>query len=107
MHDDSKKNFFERLQSADERTKKRWLIAVTAIVMVAVVYIWLGYFNGIVSGGARSEIVPPSESVDGSLAFWQTMKNGTAFIYNILSDKLHFLGQILQTPRDFIVKPPN
>ena len=103
--EEGEKNFLEKLQSADESIKKRWMIILTIIVMTVVVYVWIAYFNNlIVSMSMSQQIVssPPADS--GSL--WQTAKNGMASLYGIFIDKVHGLGQILQAPREYIIKPP-
>ena len=98
------KNFLERLQSADEDVKKKWMIGVTAVVMVAVVYLWMGYFNGIVGGASQPASITPNSGA-GGFTFWGTMQHGAALIYNAFTDKLHALGNILQTTSDITVKP--
>lgn len=101
--------FLERLQSSDEGTKLRWLIGLSLIVMVAVVYVWLAYFNGLIAGISLNTTEPhsqPASAHGNNTDFFTTMKNGTAIIYNFFDDKLQSFGKILEAPRDYIVKPP-
>ena len=48
------KSFFEELQSLNEGTKRKVAIVATIVLMVGVVYVWLGYFNGLVAGSSGS-----------------------------------------------------
>jgi ABC-type uncharacterized transport system permease subunit len=103
------KTFLERLQSSDEGTKLRWLVGLSLIVMVGVVYVWLAYFNGLIVGisyTASGEHQQPEQAQGTNMTFFTTMKNGTAIIYNFFDDKIQSLGKILESPRDYIVKPP-
>ena len=51
-------NFLEKLQSTPEPTKRRWLIGVTAALMVVVIYVWLAYFNNLIIAGFSQPAVP-------------------------------------------------
>jgi hypothetical protein len=110
-------NFLQKLQSAPEPTKRRWIMAITAVVMVAVIYVWLAYFNSLITAGFSQPAIPsvnsgqvpaepaPSAGV-GSASFWQKLKNATANLYNVFGGALHNLGNILDAPREYIIKPP-
>ncbi|MBI2033619.1 MAG: hypothetical protein HYT13_00765 [Candidatus Liptonbacteria bacterium] len=97
-------NFLEKLQSSDERIKRRWLIGLTAIVVVGVVYVWLAYFNNLLAGfnAPPQEISQPK----GSFSFLATLKRGAAVIYDVFSEKLQVFGKILEKPREYIIQPP-
>lgn len=110
-------NFLEKLQSAPEPTKWRWIIAIAAVVMVAVIYVWLAYFNNLITAGFSKSTAPyassgqvsaesPPGAGAGSTSFLQTLKNATANLYNVFGGALHALGNILNSPREYIVKPP-
>lgn len=96
-------NFLEKLQSSDERIKRRWLVGLTAIAMVGVVYVWLAYFNNLVAGFNA----PPSEISQGEsgFSFFETLKRGAAVIYDVFSEKLQVFGKILEKPREYIIQP--
>ena len=97
-------NFLEKLQSSDEGIKRRWLIGLTAIAMVGVVYVWLAYFNNLVVGFNE-----PSQEIvekETSFSFLTTLKRGAAVIYDVFSEKLSGLGKILEKPREYIIQPP-
>ena len=94
----------EKLQSSDEGTKKRWLIGLTAIVMVGVVYVWLAYFNNLVVG-FQAPGAETSEQAAG-FSFLETLKRGAAVIYGVFSEKLQVFAKILEKPREYIIQPP-
>lgn len=100
------REFIEKLQSAPHERKRIWMILFTAVVMMAVIYVWLAYFNNLVTSLSRPAIArtPEIESRDG-FSFGQTMKNGAAAIYSFLADKLKGLIGVLETPREYIIKP--
>lgn len=104
---DQQKNFLERLQSSDEATKQRWLIGSAVVIMAVVVFLWLAYFNSFVIGprsGAPAEAGQKAEG--GGVTFFGTMKNGASVIYNGFIGKLRTFGNILEQPREYIIKPP-
>ena len=57
-----RRDYIRELQSLDEPIKQRVLIAASAITMMLVVYIWIGYFNSIVMGGP-TQLADQSASV--------------------------------------------
>lgn len=103
------KNFLEKLQSADEATKKRWMVLTVAVIMALVIYVWLAYFNNLIAGfssGQAQSVASSAAEPASSGSFLETAKNGLASLYQIFSDKIHSLGQVLQSPREYIIKPP-
>lgn len=101
------KSFLEKLQSADEDIKRRWMIGATIVIMVIVVYIWMAYFNTLISGFSPSQVSVSDQTAAGSHGFWFTMKNGMSTIYNMFMSAAGGFGKILNAPREYIVKPPN
>ena len=107
MNIDGHKTFLERLQSADESVKQRWLVGSAAVIMAIVVFLWLAYFNSLIIGPQSAALVQGDTGTEGSGAtFFGTMKHGTSIIYNGFLGKLHALGNILGAPREYIIKPP-
>lgn len=99
--------FLEKLRAADENTKMRWIIIITAVIMVIVVYIWLAYFNNLFAT-ASAPVATESNNQEKSagqnpLTFLQQRAGA---LYSIFIDKIQVLGNILKTPREYIVKPP-
>lgn len=91
------KEFIEKLQAADEGHKRKWMIASTAIAMALVVYIWLGYFNSLIVGFSQPAL-PQSSQVVRKPSFLETMKAGTAAIYEVFSG-------LVNAPKEYIIKP--
>ncbi|OGG37477.1 hypothetical protein A2110_02665 [Candidatus Jorgensenbacteria bacterium GWA1_54_12] len=55
--------WIKRLQGADERVKRRWLIAGTTAVMVVVIGLWVGYMNAVVKPLASPAVSADKEIV--------------------------------------------
>ncbi|MGC9968222.1 MAG: hypothetical protein ABSC29_00605 [Minisyncoccia bacterium] len=101
MPREQRRGFLEELQSLDEPTKKRVLIITTAIAMVVVIYIWLAYFNNLVAGVSQPvEVSSSTPQPSYGVSIWQNMYQG-------IIGTLHGLGNILQAPREYLIKPPH
>ena len=46
--EENKKSFIDELRSLDEAAKQKIMIVATMAIMIVVVYVWFGYFNGLV-----------------------------------------------------------
>lgn len=94
----------ERIQNSDDRTKKIWLILISSVVMVAVIYIWSAYFNTLfvaVNKPVEAGEVAKSEE----FGFFSTIKSGAATIYEFLADKLEGIFGGIQKPKEYIINP--
>ena len=91
-------HFLERLQHADDRTKTRWVIGISTVLMAAVIVVWLVYFNNFVTGFGRQETPTPGGE---DRSFTGTMRRGAAVVWETLRG---FIEQ-LQQPRRFEVTP--
>jgi hypothetical protein len=104
-HEENKKTFLEELQSLEETTKRKVVVVSTIILMVGVIYLWLGYFNTLVVGQSQRNQVAQNNDTAGTMGvtdgatgaqvagtqnnaanattganFFQNMKNGMAWI---------------------------
>ncbi|HVO28558.1 MAG TPA: hypothetical protein VMT81_01065 [Candidatus Paceibacterota bacterium] len=78
--EENRKTFFEELRSLSEPAKRKILVASTVVIMFAVIYIWLGYFNNLVS------ISPPTSPATADAdagrnsagSWWQAIGSGIA-----------------------------
>jgi hypothetical protein len=86
--EEPQKSFLEELQSLDEPVKRRILVVSAIIIMAIVIYVWLGYFNGLVATNQ-----PQQTSGSGS-SFWRNMTGDMADMINF------FRG-----PRQYVVQP--
>jgi len=96
-------NLLHKLQNADDTTKRRWGAAITAALMVFVVYVWLAYFNTLVG----PERVASSADAAGNagFSFWGTMKSETALIYDSLKGYAAGFGELIRSPKEYAVEP--
>ncbi len=96
--------FIEKLQNSDEDTKKRWMFVLTSVSMAIVVFIWLGYFNNLVTGLSAPKADELSK--EAGFSFIESAKMSASVVYGGLVDKIHGLGNILNAPREYIINPP-
>ncbi len=82
-------SFIEKLQSADIRTKRRILVALSAIAMLVVVLLWLRFFGSLV--GPVSENKPVVDGRAGGFTIGESVKGGTAFIFREMKDAVNGL----------------
>ena len=97
------KNWLQRLQESDDRTKKRWLVGLSAASMIIVVAVWLSYFATLVAvpgGGVTTESKAPQ-----GVSFFDTMKTGSGVIFDYARNGLRRLSDTLKAPRSYIIKP--
>ncbi len=98
------KSFLEKLQSADEDVKRRWLVVSTIVVMIVVIYVWLAYFNSLIASFSEPRLAEIPTGGAG-FSFWLSLKSGAALLYNSFVDKLHVFAEILKAPREYIIQP--
>ena len=109
MTDAEHKGLLARLQEADEGVKKLWIIAGTAVVMFVIVGAWLTWFNNldtlagvpVVATGPAS--APAAES---GFSFLATVRTGAGALVGRVMGGIRGLGNLLNIPREYIVKPP-
>ena len=98
--------FLEKLRSADEGTKTRWIIIITSIIMVIVVYIWLAYFNNLfTTASVPAETEPNNQGKSATTNPRTSLQQRAGALYYIFIDKIRALGTMLKTPREYIVTP--
>lgn len=82
MHEENKKSFLDELQSLDEATKRKVAVIATGIFMIGVVYLWFGYFNGLVVGVSQQQATEQATVNSGA----GSTTAGKNFLQNIKSD---------------------
>ena len=97
-------DFLEKLQSADETTKKRWLVASTSVIMVVVVALWLAYFNTLLTSFTPT---PPPEVIneEAGFTFLETLGNGAAVVYQSVGDAIGRAVSFITAPRSYLITP--
>ena len=96
--------FLEKLQGAEEGTKLWITIGTSATAGLLVVWLWLGYFNTIVSPAPMAQ-----GGNDSSISFVQSAKGGLAFIGQVVAGQTEQLfgifRHILLAPRSIDIQP--
>ncbi len=110
--------FIKKLQSSDERVKRRWLIGATVVSMAIIIYVWLAYFNNLMAQSAQNfqngaqanslaaggsaqvgESAPvPSSALDN-------IKQGLGTAYSAFVGGVESVGKMLKTPREYVIDP--
>ncbi|MEK7193188.1 MAG: hypothetical protein AAB652_00145 [Patescibacteria group bacterium] len=97
------KTFLERLQEAPESAKRKTTVLVSAIVMVAVIFVWLTYFNNLLRD-TKSQPVPEIQGSE-SFTFFHTMQNGLAVILDSFVSGIRGIGNVFVGGRSSTVTP--
>ena len=74
-------NFLTKLQTAEDKVKRRWLIGLTAVAMIIIIFLWVVYFNVLVFHSVEPESQVQAQASDSS-GFWSSMYHGTASVAN-------------------------
>jgi hypothetical protein len=98
-------NFLKKMQAADSASKKKILVVSSAVVMAIVVYVWLMYFNTLLVGAGAPPAADAGVPAEERGSFWETMKRGGVVLYERIMGGVSRLGEMLQAPREYIVKP--
>lgn len=69
----------KKIQNSDEATKKRWLIASSAIAMVLIISLWLVYINWTIKS-----VGDDSEKQELEIGFWQIFKTGLKVVGELI-----------------------
>jgi hypothetical protein len=103
------RKFIEKIQQADDDTKRWVLVVASAVAMAVVVCIWLVYFNNFITMSSNVPLAaqsPPSQNrAPAGTSFWGTMKHGAAILYGHFVGTLGWFGNVFNTQREYIVKP--
>ena len=95
-------SFLEKLQSADDRTKNRWLIGSTALIGSLVVYVWLAYFNTLVAPAEPLNSQPTG--TEDSFTFFEAVGRGGAILFENLKGGTRWIGSIISSPREYFIE---
>lgn len=94
--------FVKQLQSADDRTKQRWVVAASVVCMAVVLVVWFKYFNAIAAPAASE---PAAEGGQG-FSFVGVVKSAAGNVYNWFVRAAENVGSTLRAPRDYLIRPP-
>ncbi len=91
--------FIKNLRRADDATKKRWLVILSAIAMLIVLVVWAKYF-------AASLVHPNVEPAEGQgFSFWETMGTGLKVIGRGALSVLRRVGGWFGASQNYIIQP--
>lgn len=93
--------FLEKLQDSDESVKKRWLVVLSAIAMLIIVFVWAKYFASITQPAGS---IGRETSSDG-FSFWETMRTGMSVLWEKFMSVVRALGGLLGASRNYEIKP--
>jgi hypothetical protein len=96
-------SYLQKLQTADDATKRRYGALFALIIMAIVIYIWLAYFNTIITPVARVATVAPEEEM--GFSFWDTVSKETASVYNAFANQLSKIKEMITKPKEYEVMP--
>ena len=91
--------YLKKLQNSDESVKRQATIIGTIIIMTIIVLIWFQFFNPI----TQQQTAAPEQN---QISFFDTFKNGLEIIGNSIGSKIKGFSQILSSPRQYIINPP-
>lgn len=103
MEEEKQKSFLERLREADDAVKRRWLIIGTSIVMIAVVFVWLSYFENLLKSYSPS---PEPIIEESGFAVVEIMKNGTAIVLRGFLERARDFFDVFGRTQQFMITPP-
>lgn len=101
-NENEQKNWIEKIQSIDEDRKRRWMVLIAIIIMIVVIFIWLRYFNILVSMNAPEPSPVPQ---NGGFSFWQTAKGGATMIYQSIISGIKNLFAAFGSSKSYEIKP--
>lgn len=100
-------DFFEKVRSSDEATKKRWVIGSSAVVMGVVVLLWIVYFNAFVTGFAPSPAPENNNKEGGGFSFLTALRSGAALVGDTVIGGAKTIWHLVAKPQTYVITPNN
>lgn len=94
---------FHALQEAPEARKRRWLMGGSLVAAMLVVWIWLAYFNTLIAPPYAPP--PPQPSTADDFSLWQSVRSGTAFLFDNVSREMSRALELLRAPKNYEIVP--
>ncbi len=98
------RDFIKRLQRADDKTKRRYLYGVSAVLMIVVVFLWLVYLN-MTLPQAAPEVATATSSATTSFpgasgetktgSFFGTLGRGFGIVWQDLGSGFQNIGNVI------------
>lgn len=93
------KNSFRKIQRAEEKIKKRWLVGLTASAMLIIIGLWLIFINNF----SLPNIAPANQTATSSVptaqkqdSIWQTFKRGLNETIKNIKEQINFSKKYLE-----------
>jgi len=87
------RELLEKIQNSDEKTKRRYLIIVSAVTMVLVIGLWLIYLKSTISDVGQETI----NQTTSNTQFWQVFKNGLSITASSIKENIqNIISQIFR-----------
>jgi len=96
-----------KIQRSNDRTKRRWLIGTTAVTMVAIIVLWVGYLNLTVPplASPTEELASESETTEPDESFLTVFSRGIIVlgsqVGNVFSDAWRAIAETATRVREF------
>jgi heme/copper-type cytochrome/quinol oxidase subunit 2 len=90
--------FLEKIRQSSHQVKVRWLIFLSILSMIVLIYVWGAYFDFTVRNRLNHQDVSNQES------FTQKLKIGGAFAFDLLKNTFSFLKDSLMSPKEYLIK---
>lgn len=97
----NKISWLDKIQSLDYHTKTKLLVILSILAIGFVVFVWGAYFNFMLAQLNESET---AETQNNQVNFISKIKGGTAFVLDSANSFLRYLSNILNAPREYIIK---
>jgi hypothetical protein len=95
------KNFLERLQAADEDTKRAWTVAGAMVVMGVILFVWLAFFSGSPNAGTATVSAVPANP---GFSLWETATGMIGALADAVGRFAGNIGGIVGAPKEYIIK---
>ena len=103
--------FLDKLRATDEGTKTKLIIVATIIIMAIIIYVWLAYFSPLLAlvhdspatDAQQNDASTPTAIAPSSPSPSILERMGS--VYHMFADKIGALGNILNAPREYVIKP--
>lgn len=79
----------KKIRSSEARVRRRWVITLSAVTMIAVVIVWLSYLASVVKPAvSRMRQVQNDSLPNSGQEFWPIMQNGLRIVTSQIKSKL-------------------
>lgn len=95
------KQKIKELQRADDGTKKKWLIVISGISMVAIIFLWVIYLNATVPTISK-QTAREVETSSSEKSAYETFKSGLQTIKNDFDKRFSATKEVLEKNLEMI-----